>query len=110
MNRVAVLTLRLLSLIMHWNKCNGHLVKYTDATDIPVCLKKNMDDHKTMKELAGLGRSTKGWFYGLKMTLTRDHDGKMLALRFTKPGENGNVGRGNGKRIVAYWSQDHGRV
>lgn len=87
-NRVAVLTLRLLSLIMQWNKQHGHLVKYTDSTDIPVCLKKNMDEHKTMKDLAGLGRSTKGWFYGLKMTLTRDDDGKMLALRFTKPGEN----------------------
>lgn len=87
-NRVAVLTLRLLSCIMAWNKRNSHLVKYTDATDLPVCLKKNMDDHKTMQGLAGLGRSTKGWFYGLKMTLTRDHDGKMLALRFTKPGVN----------------------
>lgn len=87
-NRVAVLTLRILSLIMRHNKRDNHLVKYTDATDIPVCLKKNMDEHKTMQGLAGLGRSTKGWFYGLKMTLTRDHDGRMLALKFTKPGEN----------------------
>jgi len=87
-NRMAVLTLRLLALIMGWNKQNSHPVKYTDATDIPVCLKKNMDEHKTMKDLAGLGRSTKGWFYGLKMTLTRDHDGRMLALKFTKPGVN----------------------
>jgi hypothetical protein len=87
-NRVALLTLRLLSLLMAWNKRNSHLVKYTDATDIPVCLKKNMDDHQTMRGLAGLGRSTKGWFYGLKMTLTRDHDGRMLALKFTRPAEN----------------------
>lgn len=87
-NRVAVLTLRLLALIMRFNKQRAHLVKYTDATDIPVCLKKNMDEHKTMRNLAGLGRSTKGWFYGLKMTLTRDHDGRMLSLKFTKPGEN----------------------
>lgn len=87
-NRVAVLTLRMLSLIMRRNKRDSHLVKYTDATDIPVCLKKNMDEHKTMQGLAGLGKSTKGWFYGLKMTLTRDHAGRMLALRFTKPGVN----------------------
>lgn len=87
-NRVAVLTLRMLSLIMGQNKHGSHLVKYTDATDIPVCLKKNMDEHKTMQGLAGLGRSTKGWFYGMKMTLTRDHDGRMLALRFTQPGTN----------------------
>ncbi|MEK7515982.1 MAG: transposase [Patescibacteria group bacterium] len=87
-NRVAVLSLRLLAFIMRFNRQESHLVKYTDATDIPVCLKKNADAHKTMRELSGLGRSAKGWFYGLKMTLTRDHDGRMLALRFTKPGEN----------------------
>lgn len=87
-NRAALLCLRMLVHIMAHNKQDSHLVKYTDATDIPVCLKKNMDGHKTMQGLAGLGRSTKGWFYGLKMTLTRDHDGRMLALRFTKPGNN----------------------
>ncbi|MBI5621362.1 transposase [Candidatus Falkowbacteria bacterium] len=87
-NRVAILTLRILLVIMRQNNQTSHRVKYTDATDIPVCLKKNMDEHKTMYGLAGLGRSTKGWFYGLKITLTRDHDGRMLALRFTKPGAN----------------------
>jgi hypothetical protein len=87
-NRVAALSLRLLSIFMRFNKQTSHLVKYTDATDIPVCLKKNMDEHKTMKGLSGLGRSAKGWFYGLKMTLTRDHEGRMLALKFTRPGEN----------------------
>ena len=87
-NRVAALTMRILFVIMRLNKRVSHLVKYTDATDIPVCLKKNMDDHKTMQGLAGIGHSTKGWFYGLKMTLTRDHDGRMLALKFTRPGAN----------------------
>ena len=87
-NRAAVSCLRLLCLLMRFNRETSHLVKYTDATDIPVCLKKNMDSHQTMQSIAGLGRSTKGWFYGLKMTLTRDHDGRMLALKFTKPGEN----------------------
>jgi len=65
-----------------------HLVKYTDATDIPVCLKKNADSHKTMKDFSELGRSTKGWFYGLKMTITRDYDGKILAIKFTKASDN----------------------
>lgn len=88
LNKSALLSLRLLYLIMHWGRKHAHLVKYTDATDIPVCLKKNADSHRTMQGLAGLGRSTKGWFYGLKMTLTRDHDGRMQALRFTAPSEN----------------------
>jgi len=87
-NRVSVLALRALAMIMRLNKQRAHPVKYTDATDIPVCLKKNADQHKTMRPLSALGRSAKGWFYGLKMTLTRDHDGRMLALRFTKPGDS----------------------
>ncbi|PJB61934.1 MAG: hypothetical protein CO095_19625, partial [Armatimonadetes bacterium CG_4_9_14_3_um_filter_58_7] len=70
------------------NKQTAHVVKYTDATDIPVCLKKNADSHKTMNDLAAIGHSSKGWYYGLKMTLTRDHEGRMSALRFTKPGAN----------------------
>jgi len=88
MNKVAIICLRFLFIIMNLNKQHSHLVKYTDATDIPVCLKKNADSHKTMKELSGFGRSTKGWYYGLKMTMTRDHEGRMLGLRFTLPGTN----------------------
>jgi len=87
-NRVARLSLRLLFIIMRMGKKYAHLVKYTDATDIPVCLKKNADSHKTMKTFSEIGRSSKGWYYGLKMTMTRDHDGQLLALRFTKPGTN----------------------
>lgn len=87
-NRVAQLSLRILIMLMNLNKQTAHVVKYTDATDIPVCLKKNADSHKTMKNLAAIGHSSKGWYYGIKLTLTRDHDGRMLALRFTKPGVN----------------------
>jgi len=87
-NRVAWYSLRLLFVLMRLGKKHAHLLKFTDSTDIPVCLKKNADSHKTMRELSGFGRSAKGWFYGLKMTMTRDHDGRLLALRFTKPGVN----------------------
>jgi transposase len=83
MNASALMCLRLLFIIMRLDKKNQHLVKYTDATDIPVCLKKNGDRHKTMAGLASFGRSSKGWFYGVKMTLTRDADGRMLTVKFT---------------------------
>lgn len=88
MNAAAILSLRLLFIIMRLGKKYSHLVKYTDATDIPVCLKKNADSHRTMKDFSEIARSSKGWFYGIKMTLTRDADGKLLAIRFTKPNDN----------------------
>ena len=84
-NKIAFISLRLLAMIMSLNKKYAHLIKYTDATDSPVCLKKNADTHKVMKNLADWGRSTKGWYYGLKMTMTRDADGKLLALNFNRP-------------------------
>lgn len=87
-NASAVLCLRLLFLIMRLGRKHQHLVKYTDATDIPVCLKKNADSHKTMKDFSELARSSKGWFYGIKLTITRDADGRLLAILFTKPNDN----------------------
>ena len=88
MNEAAHLAMKILLLIMRLGKKHQHLVKYTDATDIPVCLKKNADKHKTMANLATLGRSSKGWYFGLKMTITRDADGRLLALRFTSATAN----------------------
>lgn len=88
MNKLATASLRLLCILMRIGKKQSHLVKYTDATDIPVCLKKNADKHTTMQDFAGWGRSSKGWFYGLKMTMTRDHEGRMLGVKFTQPGDN----------------------
>jgi hypothetical protein len=60
MNRAGVFAMKILSIIMQWGKKHGHLVKYTDATDLPVCLKKNADSHRVMKAFASLGRSSKG--------------------------------------------------
>jgi hypothetical protein len=88
MNASAFLCLRLILIIMRLGRKYQHLVKYTDSTDIPVCLRKNADNHKTMASLASFGRSTKGWFYGLRMTLTRDAEGKMLGVKFTSASAN----------------------
>lgn len=87
-NQAGVLALRILAILMRLNRAYAHPVKYTDATDIPVCLKKNADAHRTMRTFAGFGWSSKGWYCGLKMTLTRDHYGRMLGVRFSPPGMN----------------------
>lgn len=87
-NNAGLLALRIIFILMRMNKKTAHLVKYTDATDIPVCLKKNADKHRTMRGLAGFGYSTKGWYYGVKMTMTRDAEGRMLGIRFSRTGTN----------------------
>jgi Transposase DDE domain len=88
MNAAAGKIARILFWLMRQNRKSQHVVKYTDATDIPVCLKKNADDHKTMADFAEIARSSKGWYYGIKLTITRDKEGKLLAILFTRAGAN----------------------
>jgi len=88
MNAVTVKIVRILFWLMRQNKRSQHLVKYTDSTDIPVCLKKNADNHKTMAAFAEIARSSKGWYYGIKLTITRDLNGKLLAILFTRANKN----------------------
>ena len=82
-NRWAKLAAILLFLILKINRKNSHPIKHIDSTDIPVCLFKNANSHKTMKGLASFGRSAKGTYFGLKMHLISDFKRKMLALKFT---------------------------
>jgi transposase len=88
MNAAAVSALRILFGLMRWNREHAHVVKYTDSTDLPVALKKNADKHRTMVGLAEFGRSSKGWFYGLKLTYVRDHEGRILNFAITPPSTN----------------------
>jgi hypothetical protein len=87
-NRAGIMAAKLLFLVMGNGKKNAHIVKMTDATDLPVCLKKNADKHRTMQGFASWGHSSKGWFYGLKMTMTRDLEGHLLGLRFSSANAN----------------------
>jgi hypothetical protein len=111
MNTAAVLAKQILELMMRSYGAGAHLIKYTDATDLPVCLKKNADKHETMQGLAGWGRSSKGWYYGLKMTMTRDAEGRLLGLRFTHPGMNDrDIFRDINKNIYGVLVADAGYV
>lgn len=83
MNRFALLALLILTSILKWNRQFADIVKHTDSTDIPVCLNKNMKNHKTMKGLASWGHSGKGLYYGLKLHMTADLNRTILAIKFS---------------------------
>ena len=82
MNRFALHALIVLNAILKWNQKNAHIVKHTDSTDVPVCLNKNAKYNKIMKLLASWGHSGKGFYYGLKMSLTSDLNRNVLAISF----------------------------
>lgn len=83
LNRFAPLALHILCLILKQNRASCHVVKHIDSTDIPVCTNRKASHHRTMRLLAGWGRTGKGWFYGLKLHLIADLDGRLLSLKFT---------------------------
>lgn len=87
LNDTAKTLSHIIQAVMQFLQKNASLIKFTDATDIPVCLNKNGKYHKTMSGLAQWSKTSKGWFYGLKLHLSGDLDGKVLALSFT-PGNS----------------------
>ncbi|MBI3442286.1 MAG: transposase [Candidatus Sungbacteria bacterium] len=87
LNRAAPYLARIIAALLTLARVNPHLVKLTDWTDIPVCLTKNAKRHKTMRGLAAWSKTGKGSFFGLKLHLSADLAGRVLALKFT-PGNS----------------------
>lgn len=88
MNNLIIQALLVLNAILKWNQKRSHLVKHTDSTDIPVCLNKNAKHHKTMSSLSSWGHSGKGFYYGLKMSMTTDLKRNILGVRFGSGNSN----------------------
>jgi hypothetical protein len=58
--RMGLYALRILFTLCRMGRKDAHLLKFTDSTDLPVCLNENAAKHKTMKGLAQWGHSGKG--------------------------------------------------
>jgi len=87
-NRYALVALRILFYLMRMYRADAHLIKLIDATDIPVCLNKNAKHHRTMRGVSGWGHSGKGFYFGLKLTLCRDVEGRLLSFTLSLPRTN----------------------
>lgn len=88
LNRTGKYLAHIINAILQLLGKSSHPLKFTDSTDIPVCLNKNGKRHRTMKGLAAWSKTGKGWFYGLKLHLTSDVTGKCLALKLTPGGSD----------------------
>ena len=58
-------------------------INYVDSTYIPVCHSKRIYKHKVFKGLAALGKSSMGWFFGLKLHLIINEKGELLSAHLT---------------------------
>jgi hypothetical protein len=65
--------------------CTG--ITYVDSTPIRVCKNKRIKRNKVFKDIASVGKSTMGWFFGFKLHLIVNEKGDILNLVITQ----GNV-------------------
>jgi len=82
-NRTLEILKRIITYLAITNRAGSHIVKHVDSTDLPVSSLRKSRYHKTMKTLATYSKSSKGWFYGLKLHLSVDLKGKIVAVHFT---------------------------
>lgn len=56
--------------------CTG--ISFIDSTPIRVCKKKRIKNNKVFKDIANVGKSTMGWFYGFKLHIIINDKGELL--------------------------------
>lgn len=63
-------------------KCTG--ISFVDSTTIRVCKNKRIKRNKVFKDIAKVGKSTMGWFYGFKLHLIINDKGEILSFTITQ--------------------------
>jgi hypothetical protein len=80
---------------------------YIDSTKLEVCDPHRIHQHKVFKDIAKRGKTSMGWFYGLKLHLVINEKGEMMSFCFS----SGNISDNN-KFVVSSLckSLEHGQV
>lgn len=58
-------------------------IYYIDSTALPVCHNRRIGRHRTFTGLAERGKTSTGWFFGLKLHLVFNHEREIVALKLT---------------------------
>lgn len=59
-------------------------IYYIDSSCLPVCHLKRQKRHKTFESIAEFGRTSIGWFFGLKLHIVMNDKGQLMAFKITK--------------------------
>lgn len=59
-------------------------IYYIDSSCLPVCHIKRSKRHKTFDSIAEYGKTSVGWFFGLKLHLVINDRGELLAFKITR--------------------------
>lgn len=61
--------------------CTG--ISFVDSTPVRVCKNKRIKNNKVFKDIAKVGKSTMGWFYGFKLHIVINDKGEILSFTIT---------------------------
>ena len=67
-NKSTVFILAFMNFLMEMNRKKESEIHYMDSTPITVCMNHKIYSHKVTKVIARRSKSTKGWWYGFKMS------------------------------------------
>lgn len=56
---------------------------FADSKKLPVCDNRRIDSHRVFKDIASRGKSSTGWFYGLKLHLVINQLGQIMNFLIT---------------------------
>lgn len=78
-----------LTLLLQWymHQATNTGISYIDSTSIAVCHPKRISRNKVFAGIAQIGKTTKGWFLGLKLHVIVNDRGELQNIKFT----SGNV-------------------
>jgi hypothetical protein len=66
-------------------------IYYIDSSCLPVSHIKRSKRHKVFDEIAEYGRTSVGWFFGLKIHLVVNNCGELIAFKITKGNVNDSI-------------------
>jgi hypothetical protein len=63
-------------------------IYFIDSTCLPVSHLQRSRRHRTFNEVANYGRTSMGWFFGLKLHIVINHQGELMAFKITRGNAN----------------------
>jgi len=94
-------------LFLHYccrGECTG--ISFIDSTVLRVCHNKRIKRNRVFKNIAQVGKSTMGWFFGFKLHLIINDKGEILSFYLTR----GNVDDRNAKAITSMTKELFGKL
>jgi len=82
LKKEAILPLLMFMRASFKNKCTG--ISYIDSFSLKVCHNRRISSHKGLKMFAQRGKTSVGWFFGVKLHLIINQYGEFVDIVFSK--------------------------